>query len=228
MQKRRRNSLRLQGNDYSQPGNYFITICVQDRRCILGKVVNFEMRLSVIGLIVRDCWAEIPSHFPNVALGAFQIMPNHLHGVITIEDQPLGNVIAPSTEDPCRGLINQTAVNPVGAHHAAPRRGSLSTIVRSFKSAVTRQVHDRFLARGPIWQRSFYDHIIRSDIDRYFIENYIQLNPIMWELDSDNPDTRAMTMDELERTLRDIHGLDGYALQKVIDHELAYRNWASG
>jgi len=86
----RRNSLRLKSCDYSQAGEYFITICTAHRRCILGEVVNGKIRVSEIGKIVDECWREIPEHFPSVKVGAFQIMPNHVHGIITIKDHPVG------------------------------------------------------------------------------------------------------------------------------------------
>ena len=86
----RRNSLRLKGYDYSQPGEYFATICTKHRACILGKVRDGKMRLSEIGVIVDSCWQQIPEHFLNTRVGVFQVMPNHVHGIIEIKKKPVG------------------------------------------------------------------------------------------------------------------------------------------
>jgi REP element-mobilizing transposase RayT len=118
-----------------------------------------ETQLSEIGKIVDACWWAIPSHFPNAELGAFQIMPNHVHAIIEIK------------ENPCGGLINQT---PTGDQWILMKDPAitLGKIVRSFKARSTRLIHKS----GNVdfsWQRSFYDHIIRSNIDHFFIHQYI-------------------------------------------------------
>jgi len=82
-----RRSIRLKGHDYAQAGDYYITLCVKDRECLLGEIVRNEMKLSMIGKIVRECWEEIPMHFPNATLDEYIIMPNHIHGIIVLSDQ---------------------------------------------------------------------------------------------------------------------------------------------
>ena len=105
-------------------------------------------------------------------------------------------------------------------------KGSLSTIVRSFKSAVTKAVHEHRLFIGrTVWQPRFHDHIIRDDIDHFFVEQYVELNPILWHLDFDNPDVQESPVEVLRETLQEKHGLKGFVLERIIEHELEYRAW---
>ena len=165
--KFRIESIRLKGYDYSSPGEYFITICTLDKQCVLGDVVDKEMQLNEIGKIVAQCWEEIPNHFPNVELDAFVAMPNHVHGIIIIND---------------RGRDVQLNVST----RLSPKRGSLSVIVRTFKAAVTticrRQGYHEF---G--WQSRFYEHIIRSEKELNIIRDYIVNNPAAWLQDDELP-----------------------------------------
>ena len=207
----RRNSLRLKGYDYSQVGGYFVTICAAGRRCIFGEVVEGRIRLSEIGRIVELCWRNISTHFPNTKVDTFQIMPNHVHGIVKIK------------EHSCRGVQLNA---PTGNHFSgiSPRKNTLGVIIRTFKGAVTSEVRKTRKAHvESIWQRSFYDHIIRDDVDHFFVERYIELNPIMWELDADNPKIREVSIQALRNTLREKYGLDGSPLERAIEYESGYR-----
>ena len=95
-----RQSIRLRGYDYSQPGAYFITLCTQNRECNLGEIMNGEMKFTVRGFIIDEFWSKIPDHFPNVELDEFIVMPNHVHGIIVINDELLGkkNIKKTNTE----------------------------------------------------------------------------------------------------------------------------------
>jgi REP element-mobilizing transposase RayT len=165
----RRNTLRLRDYDYSQPGLYFITICTKDRQCRLGRVDDCTVKLSPIGSIARSCWMALPDWFPNVDLDDFVIMPNHLHGIIQ---------------------INEVA-------HA------LSNIIGSFKSATTRISRQNQLSPNQqIWQRGYFDHIIRTEKSLFCLRQYILDNPIQWHLDELNPANRfATTTHDLVPTL---------------------------
>jgi len=77
-----RRSIRLKHYDYSEPGDYFVTICTKNRKCLLGNIVDGKMVLNKLGLIVKRCWHDLPNHYPNVILDEFIIMPNHIHGII--------------------------------------------------------------------------------------------------------------------------------------------------
>ena len=85
-----RRSIRLQGYDYSSPGAYFVTMCTHNRECLFGEIANGKMRLNELGKIASQCWLAIPDHFPHARLGAFVIMPNHVHGIIWIVDNIVG------------------------------------------------------------------------------------------------------------------------------------------
>ena len=167
-----RRSIRVHGFDYSQSGGYFVTIVTRQRECLFGEIVNGEMLLSDCGKIAEECWCAIPEHFPNVELGAYVIMPNHMHGIVIIQDN-----------------LNSY----VGAQHAAPLQHnvpphSLGAIIRSFKSAVTKQINEINNTSGmSIWQRNYYEHIIRDADDYNRVHLYIESNPLHWQTDEENP-----------------------------------------
>lgn len=164
-----RRSIRLTDYDYRQTGAYFVTICAANKQCLFGEIANDEMQLTQMGETAIDCWEAIPQHFPNTELDAFVLMPNHLHGIVVI----------------------QTA----RAQHAAPLHtpphvasGSLGAIIRSFKSATTRQIN--ILRKKPgetLWQRNYYEHVIRNEADLDRIRHYIEINPSKWSEDTENP-----------------------------------------
>jgi len=167
-----RRSIRLKEYDYSQPGAYFVTVCTWRRENLFGEVLDGEVRLNERGRIVDECWNEIPEHFPQVELDTFVVMPNHIHGIIVIKgNDDVG----------------------VGATHASPLRKksgptpkSLGAMVGSFKSAVARRIQVKFGGTG-IWQRNYYEHIIRDEKEWDLIRRYIESNPDNWEQDEENP-----------------------------------------
>jgi len=173
----------LSGFDYSSEGVYFVTICVQDRACIFGSIQNGEMFMRREGQIARQCWLDIPRHFDHVHTDEFQIMPNHLHGILI-----LGDV------DTIRDF------DGVGAQHAVPLQanttelfgrpvsGSLATIIRSYKSAVTKLIRrDRNNPNDIVWQRNYYESIVRTKEALGHIRQYIKDNPVNWGKDVENP-----------------------------------------
>jgi len=165
-----RRSIRLRGADYSQPGIYFVTLCSDSRRPVFGRIETAEFIPTVLGKIVRECWVAIPDHFPRVSLDKFVIMPNHIHGLLVF-----GPVVG--AQQCCAlGRVQEPRV----------KAGSLAAIVRSFKAIVTRRAHDELRWQGEVWQRNYFEHIVRegelADTQRYIVEN-----PKMWELDEDNP-----------------------------------------
>jgi REP element-mobilizing transposase RayT len=154
----RKNS-RLLGYDYSQPGAYFVTICSQDRRCILGSIIEFEASLSEIGKIVQDCWLSLPLWFSNVALDEFVVMPNHVHGILQM-------------------------------NHSTH---SLRTVIGSFKSAATRTSRQKGLHTNQIlWQRGYFERVIRSEKALFNLRKYILDNPINWGVDDELNPVRRM------------------------------------
>jgi REP element-mobilizing transposase RayT len=168
-QKHHRKSIRLQGYDYSQAGAYYVTIVTYQCDCLFGEVVNGEMVLNEYGKVADECWRAISEHFPFVELGAYVIMPNHAHGIIVITNG--------------RGAIYRA---PTQEQFQKPVAGSIPTIVRTFKAAVTRRIGREHNATG-IWQRNYYEHIIRDEKDLKNKTDYIEANPMLWDQDDDNP-----------------------------------------
>jgi REP element-mobilizing transposase RayT len=181
-----RRSVRLKGYDYSQAGGYYVTIVTLGRECLFGEVVAAEMRLNALGRIADECWRAIPEHFPNVTLGEHIVMPNHVHGIIWIHDDLGGGTIyrAPTTLNRAP-TPNRAPANRMDAF-GKPTVGSLPTIVRSFKSSVTRRA-GRESNTANIWQRNYHDHILRDQADYEHAGGYILDNPSQWEEDADHP-----------------------------------------
>jgi putative transposase len=174
-QKHHRRSIRIKEFDYAQPGGYFVTIVTYQRDYIFGNIVNEEIQLNAFGKIADECWRAIPDHFRNVELGAYIVMPNHVHGIIVINETGMATNSSPF----------------VGARHASPLpRGvkphSIGAIVGSFKSAVTKRIGRELNATG-IWQRNYYEHVIRNHEDWDRIHRYIETNPSIWTEDEENP-----------------------------------------
>lgn len=162
--------------------------------------------MSPVGAIARDVWRSIPEHHPHVALGPFQIMPNHVHGVVTLNN------------DICENS------NFCGRGFGIPQAGSLSSIIGCFKAAVTKSARESGAwTEPPLWQSRFHDHIIRGDADYFWIELYIEANPILWHYSEDNPDCNEIAFDDLARLLGKKLGLDGHGLAMVMGSKMLER-----
>ena len=179
---RRRSPLRLRGFDCAQPGAYFVTVCTHGRVSLFGVVVDGVMRLSAEGEIVARTWLRLPDHYPNVEMDTFVVMPNHVHGIVILRGY-VGAGFKPAPT-PCEGRLPE---EPVG------RRHSLSEIVRGFKTFSARAINDLRGRRGaPVWQRGFYEHVIRNDTDLDRVRQYIETNPSCWADDKENPRRRNL------------------------------------
>ena len=183
-QKHHRQSIRIKDYDYTQAGAYFVTMVTDHRNGLFGSIQNGAVMLSDFGQIADDCWRAIPEHFPAVELGAYVIMPNHVHGVIVIRDDESATVRAVR-----RGSIYRAPTDNI-EQFGKPTKGSLSTIIRTYKAAVTRRIGREHNPTG-IWQRNYYEHIIRDDKDLQRITDYIHANPLRWNEDDDNPRNNA-------------------------------------
>jgi REP element-mobilizing transposase RayT len=202
-QKHHRRSIRLKGYDYTQPGAYFVMICTYQRDEIFGEIINGEMRLSALGKIVREEWlrsAEIRKEI-QVFEDEFMIMPNHLHGINWIvgadgvhPDNVGVDGIRPDMEGAHAMRPNTIHPNPMPPKPQKPdaRRASLQRVPRSlgsfiagFKASVTSRAGHELNMTG-IWQRNYYEHIVRNDRELNNIRWYILNNPINWQLDRDN------------------------------------------
>ncbi len=168
-----RRSIRLKGYDYSQAGAYFVTIVTQGRVFLFGEILDGEMHLNDAGKMVEKTWLSMPERFPSVALVAFVVMPNHFHGDLIITDVGINRV-----------GINRAGINP------APTLGQM---IGAFKSLTTHEYIQGVKTLGwpafekRIWQRNYYEHIIRHEADADRIERYIASNPTHWDDDSENP-----------------------------------------
>jgi REP element-mobilizing transposase RayT len=175
-EKHQRRSLRLQGYDYTNPGAYFITVSTWNRECLFGGIVNGLMKVNEYGEIVRDEWVRTEDVRPNISLDEFVIMPNHFHGILFINDD--GRYTS-------RGTLQRA---PTVERFGKPVSNSIPTIVRLFKSTTTKQIN---LIRNhpgmPVWQRNYYEHVVRNEKELFKIRKYIKDNPLQWELDVENP-----------------------------------------
>jgi len=184
-----RRSLRLRGFDYSRPGVYFVTIRARHDGPMFGELVATHMRLGQYGRIVTACWLEIPKHFPHVTLGTRVVMPDHMHGIIVINERADADNVGAQHAAPLQlqhggrlqqdARLSQTALRAHAIRASTTvARGSLGAIVRAFKSAVTKQINELRRTPGkPVWQRNYYDRIIRDDGELHRVRRYILSNP---------------------------------------------------
>ena len=184
----------MRGYDYAQEGVYFVTVCAGDRQCLFGEIVDGEIQLNDAGRMVQAVWEELSIHYPGVKADEFAVMPNHIHGVIVL-------VGAGPRAYPDAGL------SPVDAGpRACPEKGqpqgvaptlSLPDVVHRFKTLTTKRYADGVKQLGWIpfdrrlWQRNYYEHVIRDDVSLNRIRQYILDNPARWEFDRENPAATA-------------------------------------
>lgn len=172
-----RQSIRFCGYDYSQEGLYFVTICVKDKACLFGNVVDDEMVLNDVGRIACEEWKNTEILRKNIRLAEFIIMPNHVHGIIEIMDVGANCICPQITMSECN--------SPLQTENKfwSPSQ-TLGAIVRGYKSAVTKQINKLYKAQNMvIWQRNYYEHIIRNDDSYQKITEYIYKNPENWQRD---------------------------------------------
>jgi REP element-mobilizing transposase RayT len=194
-----RRSIRLQGYDYSQNGAYFVTLCTQNRECLFGEIVNGEMILNEYGKIVEQCWNDLPNHYDNIELDSYVIMPNHFHGIIIITDtvNNVDNVdnVGAIHELPLHELpLHESPIHELPLHKTpiqSPqqrRKMLLPKIIGRFKMNSAKQINQIRNSSGvPVWQRNYYEHIIRNEKSLEDIRNYIINNPLEWYYDDYNP-----------------------------------------
>lgn len=180
--KHHRQSIRLKGYDYAASGAYFITLCTHQRQCLFGDIVAGEMQLNLYGEIVAEEWQRTPEIRSNFAIDGWIVMPNHFHGIVIIENSD-------------RSLPSWNAHNRTPLPNSLHRRPqSLSSFVAGFKSITTKRINAiRNAAGTPVWQRNYYEHIIRDQDSATKIRQYIQNNPSVWEHDRLKPNNHHLT-----------------------------------
>ncbi|MDD5702689.1 MAG: transposase [Dehalococcoidales bacterium] len=161
----RRRNIRLPGYDYTGQGAYFITICTCDHQNLFGHISQDKMCLNPCGESVDSVWKGLPLHYPEVKNDVFIIMPNHVHGIIIIQE-----------------------ARRAGPRPAPTQNHPLAEIVRAFKSYSTRRINEHRHSQGrSVWQRGYYEHVIRSEKELAAIGEYILCNAAKWETDRENP-----------------------------------------
>jgi putative transposase len=196
--KYHRRSIRLKEYDYSSSGEYFVTICTYQKGCIFGEIINEEMHLNDYGKIVQEEWLRTAEMRGDVELDEFIIMPNHIHGIITLIESGRGTLqralVGANSNTPSNAIL-------VGAIHESPlpmtqqqrRNMTLSKIIGRFKMLTAKEINLMHQTPGhPVWQRNYYEHIIRDEKDLNNIRDYIINNPLKWSFEMENPENMPL------------------------------------
>ncbi len=167
---RQRRSIRLSHYDYRESGFYFVTLCVHDRACILGEVVDGVMRLNGLGKVIAAEWRRTADIRPQVVLNEFVVMPNHFHAIVTME-------------------VSRRGVLPYARPSFQSPSQTIGAVIRGFKSATTKRINEiRGTVGVAVWQRNYYEHVIRHENELTRIREYVVNNPLQWSLDRENPE----------------------------------------
>jgi len=175
-----RHSIRLKNFDYAQAGAYFVTVCAQNRECLFGNIQDNVMVLNDAGRMIETWWLELAIKYPALETDAYIIMPNHFHGIVAVVGAALFGRPNPDHSQP--------VIQP---RTAAP---ALSDIVNWFKTMTTNDYirgvkhHQWRSFPGKLWQRNYYEHVIRNEDDLNKIREYIANNPSGWADDDEHPD----------------------------------------
>jgi putative transposase len=171
---RNRRSMRLPGYDYTLAGGYFVTLLSYQRIPRFGEITEGEILLSPVGELLQREWLKLPCRFPNIVLDFYVIMPDHMHGILLFNDSDA----PPHVDSGAFRNFSEDAKSPQLPHVA---HGSLGAVIRSFKSTVSRLSNFQRSSDGqPLWQRNYYEHVIRNEADLDRIRNYILSNPLNW------------------------------------------------
>jgi REP element-mobilizing transposase RayT len=209
--KHRRRSIRLKNYDYTHVGAYFVTICTSNRECLFGEIAGGEMRLNEWGKVVGEEWTCSSDIRKEIELDEFVVMPNHMHGIVIISDVVGAHGRAPLQK------------NEIKRFYRRPR--SLSSFIAGFKSAVTKHINERRGTLGiSVWQRNYYEHIIRSETALNTIRRYIRYNPSMWLHDEDNPASRRLAPEPRKRLLSGVYGFSEEESEFIVSHGIEYRS----
>jgi putative transposase len=173
-ERRHRQSIRWQEHDYTAGGTYFVTICTADRAYLFGDVLDGEMRVNALGRIVEDEWVRTGVMRPNVEIDVFVVMPNHSHGIVTIRPPEFRMERGGRQQGACNAPLRRSA-------------GSLGSVIAGIKATSTRRITlETNVDVTRVWQRGYYDRVIRTDEEFQAIAEYIVTNPERWQSDSDH------------------------------------------
>ena len=180
IQTKRRKSYRLRHHDYSSDGFYFVTICVKNLVLTFGEISNGNVMLNDAGITAREEWTKTPKIRKNVRLDEFIIMPNHIHGIIQIDNSLL------SKPKPGRGVLQYAPTYGVDPKFISPQN-NLGSMIRGFKSSTTKRIRSAGLLNFQ-WQRNYYDRVVRNEKELSAIRDYIKRNPLHWDQDKYHPE----------------------------------------
>lgn len=175
-----RRSIRLINTDYSLSGFYFVTICTTNRECLFGEITKGEMKLNEYGKIIQEEWLKTSEIRKNIIIDEFVIMPNHIHMIILITEQSISR----------RGVLhtpNTTNHTIISEHPFQSPSQTIGAIIRGFKGSTTKRINQLREIIGTVWQRNYYEHIIRNNTSLEDIRLYIKNNPMKWFEDQNNP-----------------------------------------
>jgi putative transposase len=173
-QKHHRRSIRLKEYEYSQAGVYYVTIDVQNRESLFGEIVNYEMILNEAGNMVNEQWGALLERFPNIELDVYQVMPNHFHGIIVVTENVDTQTVVVQNKKPMLG-------DSIGAFK--------SITTHEYILGVDNNNWPQFYKH--LWQRNYYEHVIRDEADLNRIRDYIQSNHVNWDEDEENPNCKS-------------------------------------
>jgi putative transposase len=184
--KYNRRSIRLEGYDYSSAGAYFVTVCAKERECLFGDVVSGKMCLNDAGRVVHDTWRAMPRRFPTINVDEFVIMPNHVHGIVVIDIW--SSSVGAGLALPEKSALPDESIGTMDGGAASSAPTTLGDVVRAFKSISAIAVNRLIGHVGrQLWQRNYYEHIIRNEDSLNRIRAYIAANPARWDKDENNP-----------------------------------------
>lgn len=201
----RRRSIRLKNYDYSRSGAYFVTVCAFNKECLFGNIMDGKMRLNEYGLIIAREWTRTPEIRKEIELDEFCVIPNHIHGIVTIQaavvhavganggsPETVTNGGSPETvtngSSPETGWDDKTTAGRSAESPLRMKTKSISSFIAGFKSVVTKSINEISNTPGSsVWQRNYYEHIIRNDNELNRIREYIANNPAKWAEDEENP-----------------------------------------
>ncbi|MFN9406925.1 MAG: transposase, partial [Dolichospermum sp.] len=185
-------SIRLKGYDYSQSGLYFITICCYQRECLFGNIMNSQIILNNFGQLIKEEWLKSAEIRKEIEFDDFVIMPNHFHGIVIINQEINSDFMKNDVDfqDNNVGANGRSPLQQIQSSRPkiSMKPKSISSLIAGFKSATTKKINIiRNTPQNPVWQRNYYDHIIRNDESLARIREYVQNNPLSWENDQLHP-----------------------------------------
>jgi len=186
--RRCRHSIRLSGYDYAKAGAYYVTVCTINRECLFGRIECDKSVLSPFGEIAESEWRRTREIRRNVEVDEFIVMPNHIHDILFIDES------AGATRCVAPARIGSAFTHDDGGRPHGPVIGSIGLIIGQYKSIVTKRINQlRNSRNAPVWQRNYYEHVVRDEKDLNDIRDYIRNNAFKWSDDHENPDSAEVT-----------------------------------